>query len=919
MPVTDSGDAIILTGADTSLSVLLASSFVILESGAQDIYKIIGKRLVLDNANLTYNSGLERLAFDQGSISGNVGLLDLTGTSTLTANCTLNGVQRNDIVALDFGRIVAGGLNGVALIHVDEDAEAIFNGGHIIFNAAGNLRFMEPAGILRTNGTQIINQVDVPGSCQINGSPSAQMFFDGTLFRGVNFNIRSTSYISQLDNCTFEDSPDALVANASQETIVSAANLAARRMSSGNVARFLGNGLTIGVFDDPADGNDISVQHQVGASGNDKYVLIYQNVRIEIQDENGNSLNDAVVYAQDVDNGSRQPNITVDGQFFEIFPTFTYSGTGASHTFRVLTQVRRARNTDPTNTPVWPIVDNRGTANGATFPWKIAQYNKTAVIDSIQLEGNGEKVFTFRLLPDFTTTEQDGAAVRAYLTQETRQRVYDQQKAQITDFQGLEAVPPVSLTDGFLNTQASDVNFLSGAALSAFAGNTLTAYADPFLDSLIGTGNLSLQSIAENQTIRNYASVQIASLPTTLTLDNTILDLTPGADITSFTELNGASYRATADGTYIARGKSPTIVDANGFSISVVTEPLPTTYTLQLPNIINGSRFQIYNVTQDRELTNSTVSGGGGISQAYTSGVDFNAGDTGRYRVTYQSGTTAKRFLEGSFTFPSDNATNNLPVLQEDVTIHSDHGVDGSTVDGITWDSGNLQFDFNDADNVVNGPDIAAWYYYFITTSVGIHEVAGAIEWTQVNRFQVKASIAPITFDNIAANPLQINNCWIDRDDGISIIAANSNSIQINPPAVFAIETGTSGLTASESALLSGAATQASVDALPTLAEMEASTELGGSGTSLTQSQFNSFMADVPDATKDTYKADVSGITLDVAAIADAVWSEETRTVTGGQIDTMAGTLQTLDDLERADGPASQSHDLLKGVARRSF
>ena len=42
-----------------------------------------------------------------------------------------------------------------------------------------------------------------------------------------------------------------------------------------------------------------------------------------------------------------------------------------------------------------------------------------------------------------------------------------------------------------------------------------------------------------------------------------------------------------------------------------------------------------------------------------------------------------------------------------------------------------------------------------------------------------------ITFDNIKSSPLQINNCWIDRADGVSIIALTSNSIQINPPAVF--------------------------------------------------------------------------------------------------------------------------------------
>ncbi len=38
---------------------------------------------------------------------------------------------------------------------------------------------------------------------------------------------------------------------------------------------------------------------------------------------------------------------------------------------------------------------------------------------------------------------------------------------------------------------------------------------------------------------------------------------------------------------------------------------------------------------------------------------------------------------------------------------------------------------------------------------------------------------------SIANAPLQVNNLWVDRDDGNSIVATTSNSIQINPPAVF--------------------------------------------------------------------------------------------------------------------------------------
>ncbi len=50
---------------------------------------------------------------------------------------------------------------------------------------------------------------------------------------------------------------------------------------------------------------------------------------------------------------------------------------------------------------------------------------------------------------------------------------------------------------------------------------------------------------------------------------------------------------------------------------------------------------------------------------------------------------------------------------------------------------------------------------------------------------QSVTSKVAITWDNVKTTPLQINNLWVDRDDGVSIIASGSNSIQINPPAVF--------------------------------------------------------------------------------------------------------------------------------------
>ena len=50
--------------------------------------------------------------------------------------------------------------------------------------------------------------------------------------------------------------------------------------------------------------------------------------------------------------------------------------------------------------------------------------------------------------------------------------------------------------------------------------------------------------------------------------------------------------------------------------------------------------------------------------------------------------------------------------------------------------------------------------------------------------------------------PTYVNGVLYRMDYGVSIIAATSNSIQINPPVVFIKESGTSGLTPAESTKL---------------------------------------------------------------------------------------------------------------------
>jgi hypothetical protein len=218
---------------------------------------------------------------------------------------------------------------------------------------------------------------------------------------------------------------------------------------------------------------------------------------------------------------------------------------------------------------------------------------------------------------------------------------------------------------------------------------------------------------------------------------------------------------------------------------------------VSITSLVAGSRVRIYNSTTATEVYNDTVAGTS-YAASYTEGVGYSAGDTLEVRVS--------EITQLEFTAQVSVTSSGWSLLagQETNATYASHGVDGSTVTGISWDNGNMEFDFNDSDNQVVGGNIAAWYFYFITTSTGISEAFGALSWPQVNRVSNRASVRAITFDNTKSDPLIIKDCWIDRDDGTSIISATSNSIQIDPPAVFVAETGTSGLTSSESAKLFG-------------------------------------------------------------------------------------------------------------------
>jgi len=293
-------------------------------------------------------------------------------------------------------------------------------------------------------------------------------------------------------------------------------------------------------------------------------------------------------------------------------------------------------------------------------------------------------------------------------------------------------------------------------------------------EAILGAFNVNIDATASSAF--SFAGTTITIKSSTYTGDMT----TTGV----ITLANGAVFNGTR-------------TDANGTVL-----PLRN---VSVTGLTAGSRLRVYNETTSAQIVNAVVSGTS-YTATYAEGSGYSANDVLNLRVA----KIDKLEAVASVVVGATGWT--ALVSQDPNTVYAAHGVNGATVTGISWDGGDMHFDFNETDNVIDGPDIGAWYQYLITTEIGIAEAFGALNWPQINRLTNVTSKAAITWDNTKSTPLQINNVWANRDDGVSIIAATSNSIQINPPAVFVKETATSGLTSSESTKLDNAASEASLN-----------------------------------------------------------------------------------------------------------
>lgn len=232
--------------------------------------------------------------------------------------------------------------------------------------------------------------------------------------------------------------------------------------------------------------------------------------------------------------------------------------------------------------------------------------------------------------------------------------------------------------------------------------------------------------------------------------------------------------------TYIGISTSSTSADQS-------SNLYPLDYSsINLTGLISGSRVQIYDVTNNQELYNEIISSSSlSYSAPYSS--DFSC----RIRIMYQSGTSAKKFVEFTETVGINGLSRS--VSQEDDSIYIVNAIDGSTVSGISIADGPMLV--NATAGSLTWPQIYAYETYWLMTEEGIRDEGRFIEAVDPANYR----LSEFKIKNVGAGSLVISGGYgVDSTTGnaIDIIDTTGGTIVVSPDHVVAYATSGESSTA---------------------------------------------------------------------------------------------------------------------------
>jgi hypothetical protein len=219
-----------------------------------------------------------------------------------------------------------------------------------------------------------------------------------------------------------------------------------------------------------------------------------------------------------------------------------------------------------------------------------------------------------------------------------------------------------------------------------------------------------------------------------------------------------------------------TRIDTNGSVSSAIAT---------VTGLVTGSRVQVYNVTTSTEVANTVVASTTWVFNYYN-GTTFTANDQIRIRVTKLG------YLPQTLLAVATTTGFSVPASQQTDTIYVANAIDGSTVTEFTADYPNVQMDVADPDGVTTVQRIYAWLRYIETTAQGIDLWFDVITPTDEVNYLIDAAKLDLKLENTSVAPVVIGGGRLYRTDGATVIAATSNSIQIDPARVYVTESGAS-------------------------------------------------------------------------------------------------------------------------------
>ena len=321
---------------------------------------------------------------------------------------------------------------------------------------------------------------------------------------------------------------------------------------------------------------------------------------------------------------------------------------------------------------------------------------------------------------------------------------------------------------------------------------------------------------------------------------------------------------------------------------------VPTTIQFQAPNVLDGSAYVFW--INGSVFDSGTVSGGSGYSISLVEGTDYTDGQSYLFITTYQSAGTAKLPLRNAGVLGTSNVIFNDS--QVDWSFHNTAGVDGSTVTECATDYVQIQVEVNDPDNNSTKKRLAA----FIVDAIGT--VDGILNWVDVNgnpainyissgSALIDKSVVDLEIVNVKAGTSLnfVDDFQLRASDGTSLVDTSTNGINWDNGSEAVIVPVGSGLSTAQNDRLFECSKEATLLTLRSasgtgvnitevtdtpvtdvtdfhstgLDEAALHTGLDNyankddyKADALDQATFDNRMSNVPGATKDTYKADVS-------------------------------------------------------------